>query len=118
MQNITITYTSPVVMINGNRYEVKRTDAQIVQDMMEIDASLLQADSTQSKLFEKEKALSAYLDTLFGNGASKQIVESIEGMPTGQTLGLSPSIFLCEKLISDANKRYKEAFTLTYGEEC
>ena len=119
MNEMTITFSRPALTINGQRYEVLRTDAQIIQDMLEQDARFEKAKSENlgAALHNKAEALCQYLDKLLGDGARARIAASIEGLPEGSTLGIAASVKLCEQIIADAGRAYAQAFQIKYGDE-
>ena len=107
MKSLTIHFEPPKININGTVFDVLRSDAEIIGDMLDIDAKL-----------KKTKALLAYLDTLLGEGAGAQLQALAEEMTGGKGLGAASAEKVCELIITAAGKAYADAFKVSYGEDC
>ena len=118
MKSLTISFDPPKININGTVFDVLRSDAEIIGDMLDIDANLKKTKGTRQAFEEKRKALLAYLDTLLGEGAGARLQALAEEMTGGKGLGAASAEKVCELIITAAGKAYADAFKVSYGEEC
>ena len=118
MKSLTIHFEPPKININGNVFDVLRSDAEIIGDMLDIDAKLKKTKGTRKAFEEKRKALLAYLDTLLGEGAGAQLQALAEEMTGGKGLGAASAEKVCELIITAAGKAYADAFKVSYGVDC
>lgn len=116
MRNISLTFQRPQISINGEVYDVLRSDAGILQDLIDLDAEFEQKNMQDSTVvIEKHRAMLDYLDKLLGAGAAERIVASTEGME-GFDLGLSGVQTLVENISSAAMNAYSEAIKAKYDD--
>lgn len=116
MRNINITFEKPRVVVNGIEFDVLKSDAEIVQDMIDIDINLNKINNQVKLFIEKQKYLFNYIDELLGEGASEKVKKNIEDI-SGSKFGAASAVKICESIISEAGKAYSDAFKISYGEE-
>ena len=102
MKSLTISFEPPKININGTVFDVLRSDAEIIGDMLDIDANLKKTKGTRKAFEEKRKALLALAEEMTG----------------GKGLGAASAEKVCELIITAAGKAYADAFKVSYGEEC
>lgn len=117
MKDIQITYTTPEIVVNGIRFEVLRSDAEIIDDVIAIDEAVNAEANAAKAVRLKSRMMLAYLDKLLGKDAAKRIADTIQDLPKGKAMGLAASVDMCQRLINDASKAYAEAFAIRYGDE-
>lgn len=115
MRKVTLSFQQPQIEINGVVYDVLRSDAAIVQDMIDIDARFADRGDAPDTVLEKNAAMLEYLDTLFGAGAAQRIRRSIPDME-GYDLGLGGMNTLLSGIVGAASQVYAEAIKLQYDD--
>ncbi len=115
MLKLNLSYTKPQVSINGIVFDVLRSDAAIVQDMLDIDAEFAKEDmEAPAVILRKNNRFLAYLDTLLGKGAGKKILGTLDGC---QDLGLRGLDNLIGSIVQAAGKAYGDSFALKYDDD-
>lgn len=115
MLKLNLSYTRPQVSINGIVFDVLRSDAAIVQDMLDIDAEFSGEDlENPAVILRKNNRFLEYLDTLLGKGAGKKILGTLEGCPE---LGLRGLDNLIGQIVQVASRTYGESFALKYDDD-
>ena len=114
MLNLNLTYTKPQVCINGIVFDVLRSDATIVQDMLDIDAEFAGENiGDPAVVLRKNKRMLEYLDTVLGKGAQKKILGTLDGC---KDLGLAGVDSLLGQIVQAAGKAYSDSFALKYDD--
>ena len=117
MRNFNLSFTRPEIKINGIRYPVLRSDAAILQDLLDIDAVFAGRDMTDPEtVLEKNKALCSYIDKLLGAGSAEKILASIDGME-GYDLGLTGVGMIVTQISALAQQAYSEAIRVKYEDD-
>lgn len=117
MKDMHIHFEEPKISVNGRVFTVQRSDAEIMEDMIRLDAQIAKARGTAHRLEEKRGALLSYLDTLLGEGAQEALVTALEAENGGRSIGAASAAKMCEALISAAGQAYAGAFRISYGED-
>lgn len=116
MRKISFTFQRPQISINGELYDVLRSDAGILQDLLDLDAQFENRDMQNTEtVLDRHRAMLDYLDKLLGAGAAERIVASTEGM-AGYDLGLAGVQALVESISSAAMNAYSEAIKAKYDD--
>lgn len=116
MRKISIGFTIPEIEINGIKFKVMKSDKAIVQDMMEIDNAFKDKDLNDvSVVIEKNDVMLGYLDKLFGDGATQQIIDSIPQIKE-YGFGLSGLDLFLGRIVQAAGNAYSDAITLKYND--
>lgn len=114
MRPLNITFEAPTLEINGIRYDVLRSDATIIQDLLNIDKRFEGVDMGDVKnVLLKNEAMLDYLDTLLGKGARKKITESVPGLKM-YGLGMAGIDQLMTEIAKAAGTAYAESIKLKY----
>lgn len=116
MKNMTISFEQPKVMINGMEFSVMKSDVEIVNDMIEMDAELSKPVKKSGQIALKYELLLSYLDKILGEGAREKIQELVADMTGGKSMGAASAVKICESIISAAGKAYADAFKISYGD--
>lgn len=117
MRELHIGFEQPKISINGRVFAVRKSDAEMVEDMLRLDARLAQAKGPAQALEEKKNALLAYLDELLGQGAREALADILRAESGGRDPGAAGLARVCEALLSAAARAYAGAFTVRYGED-
>ena len=65
MKKISLTFKKPQISINGEIFDVSRSDAAIIRDLLELDRRFEGADMNDpGSVLEKNEAMLAYIDRL------------------------------------------------------
>lgn len=114
MRNISITFETPTLEINGIRFTVQRSDATIIQDLIDIDARFEGVDMGDvANVLRKNEAMLDYLDALLGKGARQKITESVPGLKR-YGLGMAGIDRLLSQIAQAAGTAYAESIKLKY----
>ena len=117
MLKINLSFEKPRISINGIVYDVLRSDAQIVQDMLDIDKEFeSQNMEDPACVLKKNRAMISYLDKLLGKGAASQIAANVPGL-NGAGLGLGGISGILSAIVQTAGKAYSDSFNLKYGDD-
>ena len=116
MMNLSITFTRPQMRINGQVFDVLRSDTAILQGLIELDADYADRDmSRPENILEKAGAMTQYIDTILGAGAAERIAGSIDGME-GFELGIAGTEALLAQISSAAMEAYARAIAAKYDD--
>lgn len=117
MRNIVLTFEKPQLKINDEVFEVLRSDAAIIQDLLDIGDAFAGKNLKDPRVsLEQNKAMLDYLDKLLGPGAQERILASIPGME-GYDLGLAGVGNLLTQISQMASKAYADAITAKYEDD-
>ena len=92
MKKISLTFKKPQISINGEIFDVSRSDAAIIRDLLELDRRFEGAD----------------IDRLLGPGAVERILAGVKGMD-GFDLGLAGIGELTAQIARLAGAAYAES---------
>ena len=116
MRQINLSFSKPTLNINGIQFDVLRSDAQIVQDMIDIDRQFDGRDMTDVEIvLEKNKVMIGYIDKLLGKGAVKKISDTLPEL-NGLGLGLGGISGILSAIADAAGKAYADSFALKYDD--
>ena len=115
MLKLNLSYTKPQVSINGIVFDVLKSDAAIVQDMLDLDSKFAKEDmGNPANVLKKNERMLAYLDELLGKDARKKILGTLEGC---SDLGLGGVDRLLSEIVQAAGRAYSTAFALKYEDD-
>ena len=110
MKKISLTFKKPQISINGEIFDVSRSDAAIIRDLLELDRRFEGADMNDpGSVLEKNEAMLAYIDRLLGPGAG------VKGMD-GFDLGLAGIGELTAQIARLAGAAYAESIRAKYDD--
>lgn len=116
MRKISIGFEVPKIEINGMVFVVLKSDKAIVEDMIAIDKQFDGRDfSDNSVVIEKNNVMLAYIDQLFGKGATEKIIASVPGLKE-YGLGLGGLDGFLGKIVNEAGKAYVNSITVKYDD--
>lgn len=116
MKKISLTFKKPQISVNGEVFDVSRSDAAIIRDLLEIDQRFAAADmSDPGIVLEKNNAMLEYIDRLLGTGATERILGSVKGME-GYDLGLAGIGELTTQIARMASAAYAESIRAKYDD--
>ena len=117
MLKINLDFEKPTLDINGVVFDVLRSDAQIMQDMLDIDKQFENRDMTDpAAVLEKNQVMLDYIDRLLGQGAADKIVKTVPAL-CGVGLGLGGIAGVLGAIAEAAAKAYHDSFVLKYGDD-
>ena len=113
MKKISLTFKKPQISINGEIFDVSRSDAAIIRDLLELDRRFEGADMNDpGSVLEKNEAMLAYIDRLLGPGAVERILAGVKGMD-GFDLGIGE---LTAQIARLAGAAYAESIRAKYDD--
>lgn len=116
MHNLVISFSRPQLKINGQLFEVQRSDAAILQGLIDIDAEYAGQDMTQAEsILSKSKRMLDYIDAILGPGAAERIAGGIDGM-AGYELGIAGADAILTQISAAAVQAYSEAIAAKYDD--
>lgn len=116
MKKISLTFKKPQISINGEIFDVSRSDAAIIRDLLELDRRFEGADMNDpGSVLEKNEAMLAYIDRLLGPGAVERILAGVKGME-GFDLGLAGIGELTAQIARLAGAAYAESIRAKYDD--
>lgn len=115
MMKINLSFEKPKLEINGIVFDVLRSDAQIVQDMIDIDNQFADKNlEDPAVVLEKNKVMLDYIDKLLGKGAVAKISCTLPELKSG--LGLGGITGILSAIAQAAGKAYSDSFHLKYDD--
>lgn len=116
MKNISLTFQRPQLRINGEVFDVRRSDAGILQDLIDLEDRFADKDMQNTEnILGRNRAMLEYIDTLLGAGAAERIRDSIPGMDD-YDLGIAGVEALLTKISSAAVNAYSQAISAKYDD--
>lgn len=118
MRKMQLSFTQPTITINGVEFKVMRSDAAIIQDLLDIDAGYVGKNMSEPEnILAKNAEVLKYLDKLLGiPDAAKAIVATIPGME-GFDLGLAGTGALFSEISLMASDAYAAAIKAKYEDD-
>ena len=117
MLKINLNFDKPKLNINGHVFDVLRSDAQIVQDLLDIDKQFEHRNMNDpAEVLAKNKVMVDYIDKLLGDGAVEKISESVPALD-GRGLGLGGITGILAAIAEAAGKAYSDSFNVKYGDD-
>lgn len=116
MRNLSITFTRPQMRINGQVFDVLRSDTAIIQGLIELDERFAERDMDMPEnILAKAEAMTEYIDTILGAGAAEKIRGSIEGMEDSE-LGIAGTDAILTQISAAAMNAYSQAIAAKYDD--
>jgi len=117
MLKINLSFEKPRLNINGEVFDVLRSDAQIVQDMLDLDATFQDRDMTNpANVLEKNREMLEYIDKLLGSGAVDKISKSVPELGN-MGLGLGGITGILAAISEAAGQAYSASFDVKYSDD-
>ena len=118
MRKMQLSFTQPTISINGVEFKVMRSDAAIIQDLLDIDKVYEGKNMSEPEnILAKNKDVLKYMDKLFGQpNAADAIAKTVPGME-GFDIGLAGTGALFTQIAQMASDAYNEAIKLKYEDD-
>lgn len=109
MKRLTISFDQPQIEINGLVFDLKKSDADIFRDAMDILEQYRDLPQDPEAIREAVQTLCGYVDTILGEGAMRKISG---GRPVGVNKAQECMILIARA----AAESYDQAILDEYGE--